>query len=109
MSAEPSPLGDGLRAVMRSLQDGPRGTITGVFAAWPEIVGPLIAEHATPRKIDGTTLFVDVDQPAWATQLRYLEANLLTALRAHGCVGLASISLRVGSGQQRQPGGGRRP
>ena len=106
MTTEPRPLSHGLGAVVRSLQSGEAGTIRGVFGSWREIVGPMIAEHTTPMKIDGATLHVEVDQPAWATQVRFLEADLLTALRANGCGELRAISVRV-AGVRRGTGSGR--
>lgn len=106
MTTEPRPLSDGLGAVVRSLESGQAGTIRGVFGAWREIVGPMIAEHTTPMKIDGSTLHLEVDQPAWATQVRFLEADLLTALRANGCGELTAINVRVGT-TRRGTGSGR--
>ncbi len=105
MSSEPRPLSDGLHAVVRSLEAGQTDTIRGVFGAWAEIVGPMIAEHTKPVKIDRRMLFVEVDQPAWATQVRFLEADLLTALRANGCGELTSISVHVAGSQRGHPGG----
>jgi predicted nucleic acid-binding Zn ribbon protein len=102
MSSEPRPLRAGLDAVVRSLHSGQTGSLVGVFGSWPAIVGPMIAEHARPVKVDRRTLFVEVDQPAWATQVRFLEADLLTALRNGGCADLTAISVRVAG----QPAGG---
>ncbi len=47
-----------------------------VFGRWAEAVGEALAAHITPVKLDGTKLVVEVDDPAWATQLRFLEATL---------------------------------
>ena len=48
----------------------------GVFGRWQEAVGDAVARHVQPVKLDGARLVVEVDDPAWATQLRFLEANL---------------------------------
>ena len=48
----------------------------GVFGRWAEAVGDAVADHVKPVKLDGTKLVVEVDDPAWATQLRFLETTL---------------------------------
>ena len=53
-----------------------------VFVRWPELVGPAIAEHARPLSLKNGILTIGVDQPGWATQLRYLGATLLDQLAA---------------------------
>jgi predicted nucleic acid-binding Zn ribbon protein len=67
-----------------------------VFVCWPELVGPAIAAHARPLSLKDGVLTIGVDQPGWATQLRYLEATLLTQLAAAVGEGLvARVELRV--------------
>ena len=80
MNEDPTPLTSSLDDVLRSLRrPGLRATV-GVFANWDEIVGPHVAAHAQPvSPIDGR-LVVEVDQPGWATQLRFLEADLVSRL-----------------------------
>ncbi|MCU1360184.1 MAG: hypothetical protein JWN99_1473 [Ilumatobacteraceae bacterium] len=82
MSRDPVPLSESLNGVVRSLR-GPAATAAagmtamgGVFGRWNETVGPAIAQHVQPIKLDGGTLVVEVDDPAWATQLKFLESNL---------------------------------
>jgi predicted nucleic acid-binding Zn ribbon protein len=55
-------------------------TLSRVFASWPELVGEAVAAHARPRSLRAGTLVVAVDEPAWATQLRWLEADLVGRL-----------------------------
>ena len=57
------------------------GTLGGVFGRWNEIVGDVVAAHVQPVKLDGTRLVVEVDEPAWATQLKFLEADLRARLQ----------------------------
>jgi predicted nucleic acid-binding Zn ribbon protein len=47
--------------------------LTAVLDAWPEIVGMDLAHHAHVRSLRDGVLLVAVDEPAFATQLRYLE------------------------------------
>lgn len=50
---------------------------TTLVQRWPELVGDNLANHARPSALHATTLVVAVDDPAWATQLRYLETDLV--------------------------------
>ena len=77
-----------------------RGTsarsLAGVFSRWEEAVGPQIAAHAKPAALVDGCLVVEVDHPTWATQLRFLETDLLTRLRdVAGVDEVARIELRV--------------
>ncbi len=51
-----------------------------VFSRWEEIVGPAVARHVRPIRLEGGTLLVAVDQPAWATQVRALAPGILARL-----------------------------
>lgn len=73
----PKPLDDSLDRVSRQLGlEGSKG-LGAVFARWEEIVGPAMAEHVQPFRLDAESLVVTVDHPAWATQIRHLSDPLL--------------------------------
>ncbi len=84
MTRDPVPLGESLTGLVSSLRGG--GTersagadvsaLGGVFGRWEEAVGAPVARHVQPVKLEGTRLVVQVDDPAWATQLRFLEGTL---------------------------------
>jgi predicted nucleic acid-binding Zn ribbon protein len=96
VTREPRPLTDGLDAVLRSIGSaGSTQHVAGVFGRWADVVGPQVAAHATPVKLDGTTLVVRVDEPGWATQLRYLEATLVERLATVAGVTVERIEIRV--------------
>ena len=60
---------------------GPSATaLGGVFTRWAEVVGDDVAAHAAPVSLASGTLVVSVDHPAWATELRYLQAVVLGRL-----------------------------
>lgn len=103
---DPVSLGASLDAVMRSLKGANGRAHGGVFAAWESIVGATVASHAKPVALDNGRLLVEVDQPGWATQLRYLESDLIERLKPHTAgVELTSIELRVARGESdRYPG-----
>jgi hypothetical protein len=92
---DPRPVTESLDRVLRSLRGGDaRGTGT-LHGRWEEIVGPEIATHARPVKLSDGRLVVDVDEPAWATQLRFLEAELVTRLRDVGGLTVSHVEVRV--------------
>jgi predicted nucleic acid-binding Zn ribbon protein len=53
-----------------------------VFGAWERVVGPDIAKHSRPIKLDDGELTVEAESTAWATQLRLLAASLLQRIAA---------------------------
>lgn len=91
----PRPLIDGLDAVMRSLKGPSAGTVRGVFAQWDDAVGPAIAAHVRPVKLDGDVLVVEVDEPGWATQLRFLDRELVERLRSVTGASVERLEVRV--------------
>jgi predicted nucleic acid-binding Zn ribbon protein len=93
---EPQPLGDSVDRLVRSL-GAPSAKLTqSVFADWDDIVGPAIAPHAKPKALRERTLVVAVADPAWATQLRFLEGELLERIAAAtGSDEIRSIEVRV--------------
>jgi predicted nucleic acid-binding Zn ribbon protein len=52
------------------------------YVDWVMSWGPLIAGHAHPRDLRDGTLTIAVDAPPWATELRYLEADICARFRA---------------------------
>jgi predicted nucleic acid-binding Zn ribbon protein len=51
-----------------------------VFGSWEKVVGPNIAAHCKPIKLEDGVLTVEAESTAWATQLRGLAARLLTQI-----------------------------
>jgi predicted nucleic acid-binding Zn ribbon protein len=63
--------------------------VHGVFGRWGELVGPEIADHATPESFADGRLVVRTDSTAWATQLRLLAPTVVRRLNeelGHGTV-----------------------
>jgi predicted nucleic acid-binding Zn ribbon protein len=73
----PRSLGPSLDAVTRHLGLEDSKGIGQLFARWPEIVGPAMAGHVQPIRLNSEALVVSVDHPAWATQVRRLGDDLL--------------------------------
>lgn len=95
MSDDPRSLGDSLDRVLRSLKGGGTRATGAVFGRWEEIVGANVAAHARPVKLEDGRLVVEVDDPVWATQLRFLEADLVTRLADIGGLAVTSVDVRV--------------
>jgi predicted nucleic acid-binding Zn ribbon protein len=102
-TTRPVPLAESLAGVVRALRDEERtgnvgagvAAIGGVFGRWEEAVGAAVAAHVQPLKLDGTTLVVEVDDPAWATQLRFLEATLRARLAEVAGAEIDKVEVRV--------------
>jgi predicted nucleic acid-binding Zn ribbon protein len=60
-----------------------------VHDRWEEIAGAQVAAHSEPVRLHGGVLVVRVDSPSWATQVRYLSAEL--AERANAVLGAGSV------------------
>ncbi len=74
---DPQLFGDMLQRLMRARGwERPKAEAT-VFGAWEKVVGPDIAQHCRPVKLDAGVLTVEAESTAWATQLRLLAAKLL--------------------------------
>jgi predicted nucleic acid-binding Zn ribbon protein len=80
--ADPRPLGDGLDQVLRSLGAPKASALRTVFTEWHLVVGADIAAHAKPLSLEEGRLLIGVDEPGWATQLRYLNVEILSQLAA---------------------------
>ncbi len=89
-------LSDSIDGVVRALRGPDVRAAAGMFAGWESAVGPQVAAHARPVVLDQGRLVVEVDEPGWATQLRFLESDLMAKLRPIvGAQPLTSIEVRV--------------
>ena len=50
------------------------------FAQWDKAVGPIISKHARPIRVQEGTLCVEVDHPAWQSELHHRKSQILSAL-----------------------------
>lgn len=91
----PKPLSDVLARVLRGMKVTDESTAMGLFSHWPTIVGETVAEHVTPKRLEKRVLTVEVDDPAWATQLKFLETQLLSTLKDHIGDEVDSLNIKV--------------
>ena len=95
---EPRRVGESIDRVTGSIGAPRAATLSVVFSRWEQLVGAEIASHATPRSLRDRVLVVDVDQPAWAAQLGFLSAQILSKLESEaGPDEVAEIRFRVAS------------
>lgn len=92
-------LGDSLDRVVGGL--GARSSMLQLHQQWPAIVGEAISHRCRPRKLDDGHLVVDVDDPGWATEIRYLERQILAQIAERlSDITVTSISVSV---RRKQP------
>jgi predicted nucleic acid-binding Zn ribbon protein len=83
--------------VLRHLGVPDTSTLPSLADAWADLVGPAVAGHTEPVTLRHGTLVVRVDDPAWAAQVRWMEAQLLEQLRiAPTFATVERIEVRVG-------------
>jgi hypothetical protein len=93
----PQPIGQTLDAVMRGLGAPEASGVHLVFDRWAEVVGDGLAARTRPLKIDGNRLVLAVDEPAIATHVKFLQAELLARLEELlGPGRVTALDLRVG-------------
>lgn len=97
----PRPLGDVMAGIVGQRGWSERLRAARIHDLWPEVAGPDVARHAVPVRLAGGVLVLEVADPAWATQLRYLVPQLVEgANRALGEPLVRDVVIRM-----RGPGG----
>ncbi|MBV9660808.1 MAG: DUF721 domain-containing protein [Acidimicrobiales bacterium] len=92
----PRRLSESLDRVTRRLGSPAAGVFARLFSGWEELVGADIAAHARPVSVKRGVLVLEVDHPVWATQLRYMTADLLARIREDtGSSEVVEIHLKV--------------
>jgi predicted nucleic acid-binding Zn ribbon protein len=100
---EPVAFTDSLDRLVRSLRGGAAGRaeVGGVFGRWEDAVGPTVAANVRPVRLEHGTLLVEVDDPAWATQVRFLAGDVTRRLAEVAGVTVERIEVRVGRPRRR--------
>jgi predicted nucleic acid-binding Zn ribbon protein len=92
---EPMPISRSLDSIMKSLRGTDRIQIGGVFGRWDEAVGEAVAAHVQPVRLDNGVLTVEADEPAWATQVKFLTGTITSRLADVAGVHVERIEVRV--------------
>ena len=66
-----------------------------MFGRWEEAVGAPIAAHVRPVRLEHGSLLVEVDEPAWATQVRLLADDIRRRLVEVSGVQVDHVDVRV--------------
>ena len=94
---DPRPVKEGLEALARRLGVPSTDSLGVIFSRWDDTVGDALASHTKPVSLTDGILVVAVDQPGWATQLRYLAPQLIGRLNeacGESVVGRVEIRVR---------------
>lgn len=80
-----TPLSDAIERYLRKAGLTRRLDQASVIPEWPELVGPTIAEVATPEVVlEGGILVVRVTSAAWANELQLMSPEILRKLGQKG-------------------------
>jgi predicted nucleic acid-binding Zn ribbon protein len=99
--SDPVPISRSLDSIMKSLRGTDRIQIGGVFGRWDEAVGPTVAAHVRPVRLDQGVLTVEADEPAWATQVKFLSSAITARLAEVAGVDIEHIEVRVAGSSRR--------
>lgn len=84
-----------LTRLLATLGSDDAASVRGIFGAWTELVGEAVAQHVQPVKLERSVLVVEVDEPHWATELRFLESSLCATLSRLTTTPVTSLEVRV--------------
>jgi predicted nucleic acid-binding Zn ribbon protein len=88
-----------LGRVLRHLGVPSASVLPSLEQTWADVVGPALAQHSSPVTLKHGRLLVRVDDPAWASQLRWMEQQVLARLRQEpGYEQAAGLDVRIGPG-----------
>jgi len=98
VSKEPVHLRSVLEQLLKDFGTPDITTVTSIIDQWEEIVGSDLATKISAVAISGSELIVRVDDPAWASQISWLENQLLDKItRLIGEEKITSIRVRTTS------------
>ncbi len=93
--AEPRSLDSALGRIIGSMTSS-QGPMMQIIESWSDVVGDAVANHARPRRLTDGVLTVEVDDPAWATQLKFLREQICSKLNERlGRQEVDRVDLRV--------------
>lgn len=84
-----------LDSVVRSLRGPSRAEVGGIFGRWEEAVGEYVARHARPSRFEEGLLVIDVDEPAWVTEIEFRTDEISRRLFEVADVKVSTIEVRV--------------
>lgn len=92
----PQRLGRALDRLMGTLRAPSVDVLDSVFTRWAEIVGDDVAAHTRPVSIEGETLVVATEDSTWASELRWLENEVVARVaEVSGSDRISALNVRV--------------
>ena len=90
--------GDVLPALLKELRLDARQADAEIIKVWNSLIDPAVTAHAQPANLHKGTLFVDVDNSAWLSEIvRYRRREILDRLQnSFGKTTIQKISFRIG-------------
>ena len=82
MSKDPIHLRSVLEQLLKDFGTPEIKVVTSVVDQWQEIVGVDLAKKVSAVAVSGSALIVQVDDPAWASQISWLEKQLLDKIES---------------------------
>ena len=73
----PIPLRQSLEYLLAGLGAPQIDAVNTLIDRWQEVVGPELATQVRAVAVKGSDLIVQVEDPAWASQITWLEVQLL--------------------------------
>jgi predicted nucleic acid-binding Zn ribbon protein len=81
-SRDPAGLGDAVHELIRDRDWTKTLIAAGLLPRWEQIVGPNIAAHCRPERLEAGELTCVAESTAWATQLRLMTPQVLARIAA---------------------------
>jgi len=92
----PRRLEEALDQVASELKSPRAHVLRMVFRAWEDLVGEVLATHSSPVRLVAGELIVTVDDPAWATEMRFFSSELIGRINAAAKEeAVASLTVKV--------------
>lgn len=79
---DPTPIRGLVGALLKKLGVAEQVERAAVFSEWEDRVGERIAERARPVRLNGGTLFVEVESSSWMMELQMMKRELMERLNA---------------------------
>jgi len=96
----PTPIRRSLERLLAGMGSPEIDSMATLLDRWPEVVGESLAARIKAVAVRGSELLVSVDDPAWASQISWLETQLLE--RIDGIIGsgrITAVRVRVEPGR----------
>lgn len=76
----PGLVGSDIDRVLAGFGAPPAPVLTRVDDVWGDLVGPAAADHCRPGRVVEGKLHIEVDDPAWASQMRWQQAAVIARI-----------------------------